>query len=303
MTRRLALAMVAIASLLVAAVWVPASRLGDQSGTRTDRAPRNVEQESPPPPASVADSGFVAFGDFGGGPGQFDVAHSMGRWSSHHRVDALVTMGDNVYDFGEPQNFKGQLDDPYAALRRSRPFWVSLGNHDAARGNGPKQLAYLGLPALPYERDLPGVRLLFLDANRPDVAQARWLGEALARPGPALRVALFHQPAWSCGPHGSTAAVSQTWAPVFESHRVALVLNGHDHNYQRFESNVGVNYVVSGGGGRQLYPLTNKCPREPRLVSRAMRYHFVGVEVQGNTLNVSVVGTDDAVLDQFTVTR
>ena len=48
-------------------------------------------------------SGFVAFGDFGGGPAQRAVAAAMYRWSAHHRVDALVTTGDNVYERGEPQ--------------------------------------------------------------------------------------------------------------------------------------------------------------------------------------------------------
>src|ERR1051325_10106740 len=45
-------------------------------------------------------TGFVAFGDFGGGPAQGAVAATMLQWvRDGHRVDALVTTGDNVYDF------------------------------------------------------------------------------------------------------------------------------------------------------------------------------------------------------------
>jgi len=44
------------------------------------------------------------------------------------------------------------------------------------------------------------------------------------------------QPAWSCSSHGSTPEVDRCWVPVLERYRVALVLNGHDHNYQRFVS-------------------------------------------------------------------
>ena len=62
-------------------------------------------------------SGFVAFGDFGGGPAQRAVASAMYRWAAGHRVDALVTTGDNVYERGEPQRFAAQLDRPYQKLR------------------------------------------------------------------------------------------------------------------------------------------------------------------------------------------
>jgi acid phosphatase len=251
----------------------------------------------------AARSGFIAFGDFGGGPGQTAVASAMEVWSRTHRVDALVTTGDNVYERGEPSRFGAQLDRPYAELRRTRPLWVSLGNHDVAGGNGPRQLAHLGLPALPYARDLDGVRLLFLDANDPSAKQAAWLDRALAEPGPPLRVVLFHQPAWSCGPHGSTASVDAAWVPVIERHRVALVLNGHDHNYQRFTSTAGVTYVVTGGGGRQLYPIGFRCPHEPALAKTAVRYHFVGVEIRGTTLDVAAVAADGEILDRVSVSR
>src|SRR3712207_8850626 len=37
---------------------------------------------------------------FGGGPAQGAVAAAMERWAASHRVDALVTTGDNVYTDG-----------------------------------------------------------------------------------------------------------------------------------------------------------------------------------------------------------
>jgi hypothetical protein len=43
-------------------------------------------------------SGFLAFGDFGGGPAQEAVAAAMDAWAASHWVDALVTTGDNVYE-------------------------------------------------------------------------------------------------------------------------------------------------------------------------------------------------------------
>jgi acid phosphatase len=222
----------------------------------------------------------------------------MLRWAASHRVDALVTTGDNVYDFGEPSLFDRLLRDPYIELRApGRPLWVTLGNHDVVRGFGAEQLAYLGLPALPYAQALPGVRLLFLDANHPDAAQAAWLERQLAQPGPRFSVVVFHQPVYSCGLHGPTPQVVSQWAPVFEAHRMALVLAGHDHDYFRFLSGNGVTYVVTGGGGRSLYPTRPGCS-PPELRASAVRYHFTGVEVFTDHLSVTAVADDGTVLDR-----
>jgi Calcineurin-like phosphoesterase len=255
-------------------------------------------------PVGPVRSGFVAFGDFGGGPAQQAVADAMERWAASHRVDALVTTGDNVYERGEPERFADQLDRPYAELRRSRPLWVSLGNHDVAAGYGDEQLRHLGLPDQPYAKSLPGAQLLFLDSNRVDQAQADWLERQLTGPGPRLRVVVFHHPAWSCSRHDSTEEVTRRWGPVLERHRVALVLNGHDHNYQRFSSPAGVTYVVTGGGGKELYPLDDDCPAgTPAQVAEARRHHFTAVEVRDGSLAVSAVATDGTVLDRTVIRR
>jgi hypothetical protein len=138
-----------------------------QVGGGTTTIPTAISAGGDKGPAGAV-PGFVAFGDFGGGEAQYAVALAMERWAADHRVDALVTTGDNVYERGEPEKFGVQLDQPYRQLRRTRPLWVTLGNHDVQTGNGIQQLRHLGLPGLPYAKTPPGVQLLFLDANRPD---------------------------------------------------------------------------------------------------------------------------------------
>jgi 3',5'-cyclic AMP phosphodiesterase CpdA len=302
--RRAATLAVAVATAAVLA------GCGDREAGRLS-APTSPPATTPAPassqdrrPAGAVRSGFVAFGDFGGGPAQQAVADAMERWAVRHRVDALVTTGDNVYERGEPERFAAQLDRPYAELRRSRPMWVSLGNHDVAAGHGAEQLRHLGLPDHPYAKTLPGVQLLLLDSNRVDQAQADWLERQLSSPGPRLRVVVFHHPVWSCSSHDSTAEVIRRWGPVLERHRVALVLNGHDHNYQRFSSPAGVTYVVTGGGGRSLYRLDGECPSgTPPRVAEARRYHFTAVEVRDGSLVVTAVADDDTVLDRAVIRR
>jgi 3',5'-cyclic AMP phosphodiesterase CpdA len=277
---------------------------GDPGAGASSQAARSAPSTLEDRPAGPVLSGFVAFGDSGGGPAQQAVADAMQRWTVRHRVDALVSTGDNVYERGEPERFAAQLDRPYAELRRSRPLWVSLGNHDVAAGHGAEQLRHLGLPDHPYAKTLPGVQLLLLDSNRVDQAQADWLERQLAGPGPPLRVVVFHHPAWSCSRHDSTEDVTERWGPVLERHRVALVLNGHDHNYQRFSSPAGVTYVVTGGGGKALYPLDDDCPAgTPPQVGEARRHHFTAVEVRDGSLAVTVIASDDTVLDRTVIRR
>lgn len=243
-------------------------------------------------------AGFVAFGDFGGGAHQAEVATAMERWAAHHRVDALVTTGDNVYDHGDPDDFAAQLDAPYRRLRQNRPLWVTLGNHDVRDGNGPNQLTHLGLPALPYTRQLPGIDLFFLDGNHPDATQTAWLATQLTASTVAFQVVVFHQPAYSCSRHDADRAVHQQWVPVLERLGVELVLNGHDHNYQRFHGAAGTTYVVTGAGGKSLYAIDARCDVAARREAAAARYHFVAVEARADTLTVSAVAESGRVFDR-----
>jgi 3',5'-cyclic AMP phosphodiesterase CpdA len=267
----------------------------------TTTAPPPLPSDGTPPFDTVHPmSGFAAFSDFGGGPAQGAVAAGMLQWvRDGHRVDALVTTGDNVYDFGEPKYFEAYLKAPYRALQTTgRPMWATLGNHDVSAGHGAQQLKFLGLPPLPYAKTLPGVRFLFLDANRPgDAAQKRWLTDQLATPAPELfTVAVFHQPVFSCGLHGRTAQVIENWYPLLNSGKVALVLTGHDHDYERYLTAEGTTFIVTGGGGRDLYPLIPGCSAPERRAA-AVKHHFTGIEVYSDRMTVTVVATDGKVID------
>jgi hypothetical protein len=283
---------------------VPPSSTATTATTTTTAPPALPSDGSPPFDRVNPMAGFLAFGDSGGGADQGAVAAGMRRWIDEgHRVDVLVTTGDNVYDFGEPRFFETHLRAPYRELQASgRPMWATLGNHDVMRGHGAEQLAFLGLPPLPYAKTLPGVRFLFLDANRPgDAAQTRWLTDQLADPAPPLfTVAVFHQPVFSCGIHGRTETVIDAWYELLNSGRVSLVLTGHDHQYQRFLSAEGTTFIVTGGGGRNLYRLIPGCSA-PEMRAGVVKHHFTGVEVYSDRMALTAVATDGAVIDQVEI--
>jgi len=88
---------------------------------------------------------------------------------------------------------------------------------------------------------------------------------------------------------------------VFERHHVALVLNGHDHDYERFAGPAGVTYVVTGGGGQTLFPVLPLCaPRATRKAS-ASRHHFTYIEIHEHSVRIEAVATDGTVFDDATI--
>jgi hypothetical protein len=69
---------------------------------------------------------------------------------------------------------------------------------------------------------------------------------------------------------------------LMEQYHVTMVLAGHLQAYQRMMHN-GIPYIITGGGGSP--------PAVPRLLGG--RYHYVRVEMRGDTARDSVVWLDD----------
>jgi hypothetical protein len=78
---------------------------------------------------------------------------------------------------------------------------------------------------------------------------------------------------------------------------VALVFNGHDHDYERSVAN-GVVYIVTGGGGAPLYSQMNSNPASVYFTST---HHSVQVTVTESSLMVAGVRSDGVRFDEFTL--
>src|SRR5207302_459226 len=116
---------------------------------------------------------------------------------------------------------------------------------------GPLHLTVLNdTPAV--VADLAGKESRFLDADLTNAAP--W------------KLVMHHKPAYSNDMgHGGEPSVLAAWTPIFDAHKVDVVLNGHVHGYER--SNPiramkpvatpadGTVYLVSGGAGAPLYEM------------------------------------------------
>lgn len=285
--------------------WAWAGALGLSLAACQALASESPAQSSvpvvPAPVAAVTEQvpgAVLVLGDFGiGTPEEFAIAEAMRVVSAVRPVDALVTTGDNLY-----------LDD--ADLVWNQPFgwvaevgipvWASFGNHDV-ESESRLLIAERLFGTERYRSTQWGdVRFIILDANRADdPEQLAWLDEQLAGAAGATVVAVFHQPAVSCSNHGATPSVVENWMDRFEAADVDLVLQGHDHNYQHHLVE-GVDYVVTGGGGHTIYPLT-ACPDGSRPLAAAEEHHFLLLEQVEDRLEVVAIRPDGSVLDRFSI--
>ncbi len=183
--------------------------------------------------------------------------------------DAVIfTAGDNVQGVGMRAEYRNCFDPTWGRFfDRLHP---SPGNHDYMTEAGAPYYEYFGDRAGPaglgyYSYDLGDWHIVALNSNCNDIAcgpdsrQAAWLREDLANSGKQCTLLYWHHPRWSSGITGGTGSVSTFWRIAAE-YGAEIVVNGHDHNYERFApmdgdglpNPKGVRQFVAGTGGAYL---------------------------------------------------
>lgn len=257
----------------------------------------NAESQQPAP--SVA---LLAIGDFGvGGSRQLALGTAVRRFEASNPANVLVTVGDNDYT-RSPGAFRDNWNRSFGWLRQAGVAVAgSLGNHDVEVDAGRYEFGLLQMPGPTYRRKVGNVELFILNSNSVDGAQTRWLAGALRSSQARWKIAVFHHPAFTCGSYRANPAVLARWVPIFERHRVRLVLSGHDHNYQRFAPRRGVTYVVHGAGSGYFHKIT-PCPagypRRPRArLEQGFLYLVAGTDrLDGYAVNLAGRRTDRFIL-------
>jgi Calcineurin-like phosphoesterase len=246
---------------------------------------------------------FVAIGDFGvGGTRELATGRVVHRFAARKGAGLLVTLGDNDYT-ESPAAFRANWRRSFG-WARSAGLSVAgvIGNHDFGTNGGRYEFRLLGMPDPYYARSFAEVQLFFLDSNSVDERQTSWLEQKLESSTATWKIAVFHHPAYSCGGHSGLAPVQARWVPLFARYGVQLVVSGHDHNYQRFVTGTGVNYVTHGGGGAVLYRL-RACPHPyPVRVGARHEHGFLYVSVTPERLSGYAVDMRGRVTDRFTLT-
>ena len=152
-------------------------------------------------------------------------------------------------------------------IDRTKPI---PGNHEYMTSGASAYYQYFNTVPY-YAYDLGAWRIYALNSEI-DVSetseQVQWLQADLAANPRQCVLAYWHKPRWSSGTHhGSNAEYQTLWQVLYQA-GAELVLNGHEHNYERFTpmnadgqpDPQGLREFVAGTGGRDHYGFGNLLP-------------------------------------------
>ena len=188
----------------------------------------------------------------------------------------MLDLGDNQYYCGGYQAFLQSYDLSWGRVKSiTHPV---VGNHEylTSGGTGCDEgneaasgyFQYFGAAAGDpghgyYSFDLGAWHIIALNSScidvggcKPGSAQYTWLQDDLAAHKNLCTLAYWHIPLFSSG--GRAAALSQPFWQLLYDNDVDLILNGHDHIYERFapqdpngaaDSSRGIREFIVGTGG------------------------------------------------------
>jgi acid phosphatase type 7 len=232
----------------------------------------------------------------------------------------VFTLGDNAYPDGTPMQFNNCYGPTWGRHKdRTRP---SPGNHDYITSGAIGYYTYFGTTASPLDTDCTSNCKGYYSYNLGDwhiivlnselnhdagSAQEQWLRADLTANQSMCTLAYWHKPRFSSGLHGNNADVQPFWQALYD-YGADVVLNGHDHSYERFASQNptgqadprGIREFVVGTGGAALYSFLTIRPNSEvrsndtwgvlKLTLHPTSYDWEFIPVPGQTFRDSGTG-------------
>ena len=235
-----------------------------QTATRTPtRTPTSVSSPTRTPTASsTPSSGSVVLV----GAGDISRCDNNNDEATAKLLDGIsgtvFTAGDNVYDSGTTSEYANCYDPTWGRNKaRTKPV---PGNHEYQTSGASGYFQYFNNVPSYYAYNLGAWRIYALNSEidtSASGAQGTWLQSDLAANPKQCVLAYWHKPRWSSGStHGSDSGMQAIWQILYNA-GADLVINGHEHNYERFaQMNVsgaavsqGMREIVVGTGGASHY--------------------------------------------------
>jgi hypothetical protein len=250
-----------------------------------------------------------------------DLAGARGTAKLVENIPGTVfAAGDLAYPDGSDENFANCYGPTWGRFKdRTRP---APGNHEYRSGGATGYVRYFGAAAGEpnkgyYSYDLGAWHIVVLNSECVAVdgcdaasAQGKWLRADLAAHPVACTLAYFHKPLFSSGgTHGNDLAMKPLWDALYAGN-AEVVVNGHDHDYERFapqnpdgiaDASRGIREFVVGTGGKNLRPFTlahaNSEVRDLeafgvlKLTLSPGRYQWEFIPQAGNSFQDSGAGT------------
>jgi len=188
---------------------------------------------------------------------------------------AVLPLGDDQYNSGTLGMFQQVYDPTWGRYKRTT--FPASGNHEYDTPGAAGYYSYFGSAASPqdsnctanckgyYSYDLGAWHLIVLNSECDQVGgcnagspQEQWLKADLAAHATMCTLAYWHRPLFTSGISLGDSAVHDFWVDLYNAH-ADLVLNGHDHIYERFapqdpsgnaDPTNGITAIIVGTGGK-----------------------------------------------------
>jgi len=224
---------------------------------------------------------------------------------------AVLALGDLQYNDGTLDKFNSRYNKSWGQLKSTT--YPAPGNHEYGTKDAAGYYGYFGERAGElgkgyYSFDLGGWHFVALNSNcspvggcTQDSPQLEWLKSDLQSNRLACVAAYWHHPHFTSGTY-STDITSQNlstdfWKVLIEQ-KADVVLNGHDHIYERFapQSSLGepkedgIRQFTAGTGGKALYKKKIVASNSQVLIDdsfgvltlelylKAYRWQFISIE-------------------------
>jgi acid phosphatase type 7 len=231
----------------------------------------------------------------------------------------VMVPGDLAYPDGSKEDFVCYDKTWGRAKSRTRP---APGNHEFHASGATPYFDYFGAAAGDpangyYSYDLGSWHIIVLNSECKDVGgcdagsrQENWLRADLAAHPVVCTLAYWHKPLFSSGDkHGNDPEIKPFWQALYAAN-VDVVVNGHDHDYERFAPQTpdgasdlvrGIREFVVGTGGKNHRPFGPPKPNSEmrnadtfgvlKLVLRDKAYDWQFIPEAGKTFTDSGSGT------------
>ncbi len=236
------------------------------------------------PPAVASAPTLAAAGDIACRPGLAPSGGACEQSGTAALVQALgpsavAALGDEQYDTGTSLEFAGAFDSSWGHFKSL--IHPAVGNHEYLTTGASGYFGYFGGAAGDpgrgyYSYDLGDWHLISLNSNCEYVScaagapQEQWLRADLAGHSAPCTLAYWHHPLFTSGltkGQSDELATRPLWQALYDNH-ADVVLNGHDHNYERFAPQGpggqsdpnGIREFVVGTGGKSHTPISTASP-------------------------------------------
>lgn len=231
----------------------------------------------------------------------------------------VMAVGDLAYPDGSKENFRCYDKTWGRAKSRTRP---APGNHEFRSSGATPYFEYFGVAAGDpkngyYSYELGSWHIVVLNSECDAVGgcgagsrQEKWLRADLAAHPTLCTLAYWHKPLFSSGStHGNDPEIRPLWQALYEAN-ADVVVNGHDHDYERFAPQSpdstanperGIREFVVGTGGKNHRPFGTPKPNSEvrdattfgvlKLTLRDKAYDWQFIPEAGKTFTDSGSGT------------